>query len=57
MTLHQFSFIFTFQTDVGQRPFIAAPLPVRVIARRHRLSIPMATVVCREAGIGGREAQ
>ena len=28
-------------------------LVVSIIARRHRISVPMATVVCELAGIGG----
>ena len=57
MKVNQFTFDFTFNSLAPK--FIRTPPPsqVRIIARRHRLSIPMATVVCREAGIGGSEAQ
>jgi len=57
MNLRQFTFDFTFNSADPKRLYAPPPLPVRIIARRYRLTIPMATAVCREAGIGGREVR
>lgn len=54
MNLNQLSFYFTFNSADRKHLNALPPLPVRIIARRHRLSIPLATVVCRETGIGGK---
>lgn len=55
MKIYQFTFDFTFNPAGRKHLNALPPLPVRIIARRHRLSIPLATIVCRETGIGGRE--
>jgi hypothetical protein len=55
MNVKQLELVFTSESRAPARPLVDTPLPVRTIARRYHLSIPMALAVCRANGIGGKE--